>query len=56
MNPIVGAGIFDTITSEMLMGVFNQVTGLVPVVAGVVIAFIGFRKGWSFLRGAIAGA
>ena len=41
-------GIFSGITSEVLMGVFDQVTALIPVVTGVVIAFIGFRKGWSF--------
>ena len=56
MVTVLGTGIFDGITTSMLMGVFDQVTALVPTVAGVVIAFIGFRKGWSFLRGAIAGA
>lgn len=44
------------ITSDVMMGVFNDIKGLIPIVAPAVIAFLGFRKAWSFLRSAIAGA
>ena len=36
--------------------VLNQVTGLVPTLLPAVIGFIAFRKGWKFLRGALASA
>jgi len=47
---------FDTITVDMCMGVFDEVKNLVPTVVPAVIAFMAFRKGWQFLRGAIKGA
>ena len=51
-----GTGIFSSVTSESLMTVFDSVTELVPVVVPVVIAFIGFKKAWGFLKSAIKGA
>lgn len=44
------------ITSDVMMSVFNDIKGLIPIVAPAVIAFLGFRKAWAFLRSAIAGA
>jgi len=51
-----GEGIFSSVTSDSLMGIFNEVTSLVPIVIPVVIAFIGFRKGWGFLKSAVGNA
>lgn len=39
----------DTVTEDMLIGVFDQVLGLLPITLPVSVAFIGFRKGLSFL-------
>lgn len=49
-------GLFDSVTTESLMTVFDSVTDLIPVVVPVVIAFIGFRKAWGFLKSQIKGA
>ena len=47
---------FESVTSSMCNGVLDQITGLVPTVLPAVIGFIAFRKGWKFLRGALASA
>ena len=47
---------WNGITSDTMMGVFSEIKSLIPIVAPAVIAFLGFRKAWSFLRSAIAGA
>lgn len=47
---------FATVTSATLLQVLDEIKGLVPVVLPTVIGFMAFRKGWSFLRGAVKGA
>lgn len=37
------------VTAEMLGGVLNEITGLLPVCIPVMIGFIAIRKGISFL-------
>lgn len=49
-------GAWNGVTTAMMSEVFTEVKSLIPVVAPAVIAFLGFRKAWSFLRSAIAGA
>lgn len=41
----------DIVTAEMIGGVFNEITGLLPVVIPVSVSFIAIRKGISFLLG-----
>lgn len=38
------------VTAEMLSGVLNEITGLLPVVIPVMITFIAVRKGIAFLQ------
>ncbi len=38
------------VTADMLQGVLNEITGLLPVVIPVMITFIAVRKGISFLQ------
>lgn len=38
------------VTAEMLSGVLDEITGLLPVVIPVMIGFIAVRKGISFLQ------
>lgn len=47
---------WNGITSEDMLAVFTEIKSLIPIVAPAVIGFLGFRKAWSFLRSAIAGA
>ena len=49
-------GMFDAVTSTTLLSVLDQIVALVPVVLPACIGFIGFRKGWQFIRSSIAGA
>ncbi len=44
------------VTKDMLSGVLNEVTGLLPVVIPVMISFLALRKGISFLRSILASA
>lgn len=46
----------EIVTSQMLQGVLNEITGLLPVVIPVTISFIAVRKGISFLIGTLHGA
>lgn len=46
----------DIVTSSMLQGVLNEITGLLPIVIPVSITFIAVRKGISFLLGTLKGA
>lgn len=39
----------DIITAEMLTGVLDEITGMLPVVLPVMIGFIALRKGISFV-------
>lgn len=47
---------FSGVTSASFTGVLDQVVALVPIVLPAVIGFLAFRKGWSFIKGAIKGA
>ena len=38
------------VTSEMLAGVLDEITGLLPIVIPVMIGFIAIRKGIAFLQ------
>ena len=38
------------VTAEMLEGVLDEITGLLPVVIPVMIGFIAIRKGIAFLQ------
>lgn len=44
------------ITADMMTGIFTEIKNLVPIVLPTVVAFLAFRKGWSFLLGAVRGA
>ena len=39
----------EIVTKEMLSGVLDQVTGVLPVVIPVMISFLALRKGISFV-------
>lgn len=43
----------NAITTEMLSGVLDQLTALIPVVIPTVVGFIAIRKGLSFVLGSI---
>lgn len=43
----------NAITTEMLSGVLDQLTSLIPVVIPTVVGFIAIRKGLSFVLGSI---
>lgn len=47
---------FSSVTTDVCMGVLNQITSLVPTVVPAVIGFIAFRKGWKFIKSALVGA
>jgi len=49
-------GSWNGITSEMMSGVLTEIKAILPIVAGTVITFIAFKKGWSFLKRQIKGA
>ena len=38
------------VTSKMLQGVLNEITGLLPIVIPVLISFIAIRKGIAFVQ------
>jgi hypothetical protein len=38
------------VTADMLKGVLDQITGLLPVVMPVVVGFVGLRKGIAFVQ------
>ena len=44
------------VTADMLKGVLNEITGMLPIVIPVLISFIAIRKGISFLIGTLQGA
>ena len=39
----------EIVTTQMLSGVLDQVTGVLPVVIPVMISFLALRKGISFV-------
>lgn len=44
------------VNANMLKGVLNEITGILPVVIPTLISFIAIRKGISFLIGTLQGA
>ena len=38
------------VTAEMLQGVLNEITGLLPIIIPVMITFIAVLKGIAFLQ------
>lgn len=38
------------VTADMLKGVLNEITGLLPIVIPVMITFIAIRKGIAFVQ------
>lgn len=44
------------VTAEMLGGVLDEITGLLPVVIPVMITFIAVRKGIAFLQSVLHSA
>lgn len=41
------------ITDDLLTGVFAQIGNLIPIVLPVIVGFLAFRKGLSFVLGSI---
>ena len=50
------SGLASLVTQEAIGGVFDEIKSLVPVILPTVIAFLAFRKGWSFLKGEVRSA
>lgn len=50
------ANAWNGVTGTMMLEVLSEIKTLLPIVAPAVIGFIGFRKGWSFIKNAISGA
>lgn len=46
----------DLVTSAMFSEMLGEIKALIPVILPTVVGFMAFRKGWSFLKGEIAGA
>ena len=46
----------SVITADSIDGVFAEITGLLPVILPTIIAFLAFRKGWSWFKTQIKGA
>ena len=44
------------VTTEMLGGVLDEITGLLPIVIPVMIGFIAVRKGIAFLQSVLHSA
>lgn len=40
----------QVVTAEMLSGVLDEITGLLPIVIPVMIGFIAVRKGIAFVQ------
>lgn len=46
----------EIVTTAMVSGVLDEVTGLLPIILPTAISFIAVRKGISFLIGTLRGA
>ena len=46
----------EIVTTAMLSGVLDQITGVLPVVIPTMISFIAIRKGISFVLGMLRSA
>ena len=47
---------WEGITSEMLLGILQEIKSIMPIVVPTVVGFLAFRKGWQFLKSQIKGA
>ncbi len=47
---------WEGITSDMLLGILEEIKSIMPIVVPTVVGFLAFRKGWSFLKAQIQGA
>ena len=56
MDPTTAINLSEVITADMMNGVLSQVVGLIPACLGVMISFIGIRKGISFVQGILRSA
>ena len=56
VNAKIAYQLLQIVTEDMLNGVLDQVIGLLPVLLPVMITFIGFRKGISFIQGVLHAA
>ena len=46
----------EIVTAEMLSGVLEEITGLLPIVIPVMITFIAIRKGIAFVQSVLHSA
>ena len=53
---VMAADSWNGVDGNMMLGVLSEIKTLLPIVAPAVIGFIGFRKGWGFIKSAIKGA
>lgn len=58
MIPIAESGFSwsTALTGVDFGSVFQGIYDLIPLMLPAILGFLAFRKGWSFLRGAIKGA
>lgn len=47
---------WNGITSDMLLGVLDEIKSVLPIVVPAVVGFLGLRKAWGFIKSAIKGA
>ncbi len=52
----VAGSVWNGVDKAMMLEVLDELKSLLPIVAPAVIGYIAFRKGWSFIKGAIKGA
>lgn len=56
MNGTTTTVLATVITADMINGVFNEITALLPICMPVMVSFIGLRKGISFVTGLLHSA
>lgn len=49
VEPIASGVLAQTVTTDLLSGVLNEIISLLPICLPVMITFIGIRKGISFV-------
>ena len=47
---------WNGITSDMLLGVLDEIKSVLPIVVPAVVGFLGLRKAWGLIKSAIKGA
>ena len=50
------AGGWNGITSDMFLGVLDEIKSVLPIVVPAAVGFLGLRKAWGFIKNAIKGA